>query len=71
MKYLSITFVALAMLSLSCKKDECIEKKNIQENCVCYQIAEPVCGCNGQQYTNACYAECDGVLTYTEGPCGQ
>jgi hypothetical protein len=30
---------------------------------------KPVCGCNGQTYSNACTASNAGVRTFTEGPC--
>lgn len=37
---------------------------------LCDGIQEPVCGCDNQTYTNACYAkEYYGVFTWTPGPC--
>lgn len=39
-------------------------------DCNCLDVWDPVCGSNGVTYSNACYAECDGVLNYTEGSCG-
>jgi hypothetical protein len=27
----------------------------------CFDVVEPVCGCDGETYGNACYAEVDGV----------
>lgn len=36
----------------------------------CQPVFEPVCGCNGQTYQNACYAINAGVSEYTEGACG-
>ena len=35
----------------------------INPNCICGMIYEPVCGCNGQLYSNPCLAQCDGVIT--------
>ncbi len=40
-----------------------------QEDCVCYEIYAPVCGCNDVTYDNDCLAECAGVMDYTQGPC--
>lgn len=32
---------------------------------------EPVCGCNGETYSNACMAEKAGVTSYTLGSCSE
>ena len=37
--------------------------------CTCPQAYKPVCGCNGVTYDNGCYAQCDGVTSYTFGTC--
>ncbi|MFP3941054.1 MAG: Kazal-type serine protease inhibitor domain-containing protein [Thermoanaerobaculia bacterium] len=39
------------------------------DDCNCLDVWDPVCGSNGVTYSNACYAECDGVTDYTEGTC--
>lgn len=36
---------------------------------VCAQGNEPVCGCDGEQYANACLTEAAGVRSYTSGGC--
>jgi hypothetical protein len=36
--------------------------------CICIEIFQPVCGCNGVTYANACFAACE-VRTFTEGAC--
>lgn len=38
------------------------------ESCICPLIFDPVCGCNGQTYSNACFASCE-VFSFTEGAC--
>jgi hypothetical protein len=38
------------------------------EDCICILIFDPVCGCDGETYSNACFASCE-VLRWTEGAC--
>lgn len=38
------------------------------ESCICPLVFDPVCGCNGQTYSNACFASCE-VFSFTEGAC--
>ena len=38
-------------------------------DCICPQVYDPVCGCDGQTYSNSCFASCE-VRTWTEGACG-
>ena len=36
---------------------------------LCIEIYEPVCGCDDITYSNECYAEVNGISSWTEGEC--
>ncbi len=38
-------------------------------NCICQEIFAPVCGEDGETYTNACEAECRGIPVIAMGEC--
>ncbi len=66
-KYLPIIVFTLLYWSCHCDDEQCVEK--IQADCSCYEIYQPVCGCNGVTYSNDCMAECSGINDYTSGAC--
>jgi len=52
---------------------QCTKKINQSQStdevdCMCMEIYQPVCGEDGKEYPNSCYAECAKVK-YEEGPC--
>ena len=64
--------ILLALFALAqndgCKKaSDC--KGEPQPNCECVEVYDPVCGCDGKTYTNACKASCEGVKSWTKGEC--
>lgn len=63
-----LLFGTLLLFVMSCGKDpNCIGQ--IDPSCVCTMQYDPVCGCNGKTYGNACIAECSGITSYTQGSC--
>lgn len=53
-------------------KAACRDSSFIQPNTVCPTVEQPVCGCNGETYRNACMAlSMNGVTQWRYGPCQQ
>ncbi len=70
-----LNLAALAMLLISCQKEDqsgrCGDDSLRDKDIACNQIYKPVCGCDGETYSNACEAKFgNGITRYSEGACG-
>ena len=68
------SFCSLLFLNLlGCKDDAsdteepCVGEKNILISCI--TIYDPVCGCDGNVYSNDCIAEAEGIFRWEAGTC--
>lgn len=66
-----ITMVFILLFITSCnsvKNQTCIDETKIT-NAPCTLEYNPVCGCDGKTYGNACKAEVNGVTSWKPGEC--
>ena len=67
--FLLFIIPGLALTNCNNKSNDNLCVANPVEDCFCITLYDPVCGCDGVTYGNACEAGCYGVEVACEGPC--
>ncbi|MEY4541061.1 MAG: hypothetical protein RLZZ306_2818 [Bacteroidota bacterium] len=73
MKKITLILIVGAMIGCEQKlveddiNPDCVEKLNT--NIACTLQYDPVCGCNGKTYGNACAADASGIRVVYKGEC--
>lgn len=62
-----LLLVCLFSCEQSSVEADCVEK--INPDIACTMQYDPVCGCNGKTYGNACVAQASGIRVVAKGEC--
>ena len=66
MKYFQVISIFFLFIIFGCEEKV---DYGLNDDNVCYEIYAPVCGSDGVNYDNDCYATKVGITEWTDGEC--
>ena len=67
--FFALTLIMLAYCNNEQDTSNCIDPEKIKLDQFCIEIYQPVCGCDFKTYSNACFAQINGLVDWTSGKC--
>lgn len=69
MKALFLLFVIAFSFNTIAQQSDCFDPCFYDPDAGCFFLFDPVCGCDGVEYSNSCFALISGIPTWTYGSC--
>ena len=69
MKAFLILILVTLPFNIYSQNSECFEECFYDADAFCPALYDPVCGCNGENYANYCFALASGIPSWSTGVC--
>ncbi len=69
MRFITCIILCFNAFFAICQAPDCFEECFYEPDAVCFLVYDPVCGCDGVEYSNSCFALVAGIPGWTQGIC--